>query len=73
MSVKLFKIKIQHCAGITPELASFTIHFSRVHFQTGYICEKLRKAVSWSRGWIQPSLRVNQIQGRAEDPFRIGE
>jgi hypothetical protein len=26
--------------------------------------------VSWSRGWIQPSLLVNQIQGITEHPFK---
>jgi hypothetical protein len=35
-----------------------------------YLEKTSKSTVSWSRGSIQPSLRVNPIQGRTEHPFR---
>jgi hypothetical protein len=35
-----------------------------------YLQKTSETTMSWSRGSIQPSLRINPIQGRTEHPFR---
>jgi hypothetical protein len=57
-------IVLPHAGDI--ELVGGTLFFPGRHHHSKVIDGLMQETVSWSRGSIQPSLRVNQIQGRTE-------